>query len=411
MKNLVLILCFLFSVFTFGQVRTIAQLETDFNTVYAIPGNDNRAGTLARSLSGGANQEHHYMSWDFYGMIRAWQATGRTDLFNDCKQVIDNTISTATDTIIDGTNYKHWAADPTTPAGATLWDMYYLKEVTTFLRVVHQSRELYEANKTWLDNTVSFFEKNIWERYEENVYDPSPRSLIDAVIYSYDPYLSSLSARSAMEFWTITKKQKYKTYMDNINQFGCAPCPQTQRNGADSWIRKQLRDTIIDGKTGFQISGNWEDQSGNDDQSKFFYLRPDMDHYQQLINYIQLAYELGEYWTKADVDKWIVTANKNWSSNSPVQGWEFLNFTGSQTVNAVVNGAQTSLGAHDAVFQARLNEYIVPNTGFNYTAQQGQLLYNQKVLNDGRPVYPTYYRLDGGLPEAYRRKILKKKNI
>lgn len=343
-----------------------------FDITWASPGVKGKSDAMKYATSNGANQEYYYLAWHLDGLIQIWQATGDNKYLNDAIQIIQATINNALP--VHNGKYKGWPATKhgKVPNGYPLWESYMYRYVASLLRIMYKSPNLramdYDEGsyQHWYDSTLAFVEKNIWEKW----YNDTPRNL-----YRSNTHMASHWARIGMELYIITGKQQYLNVFNNISYAGF---PKGMQGPAGSNLRRQL---FEEGNALFWAS----DWGGK-------YIQ-DTSHGADVVSFWVTAHENKMYWTKEDIDGLVSTLNTIvWTSNRPIKFSYFVDGTGkASNIEASFHNFIT-LGRFNQELQNRIKKYYNPITMKHKTAEaMGIAALNQKILEDGRPVYPEQY--------------------
>jgi hypothetical protein len=338
-----------------------ALFDTKFNA-------GDGAKMLAESKSGNKFQEYYYMYYYFDGLLSIWQATGDNSYLNTMLTVIDNTIKDALPVSFN-TSYLGWKADATYDLdypqnGVALWESYYWKAVTTLLRMMHKSPKLMATGtyQQQYDKILVFTEKNIWDKWQAKG---------NSYIYRENTHMSSHWARMGMELFIITGKQKYKDVFNNIS-FGTMP-------GWPSNLRGQMR--LNQNVPGAYV---WASQWGGNNVQ-------DTPHASDIVTFCILAYENGWYWTRSDMDALATTLDKVIFLTTDGPDYR-LNVDGSGGYDVPGRLRDwVKLGRYKRSLQNRLiSQYQSDaSNASRYSIQNlANFALNEKILSDGRPVYP-----------------------
>ncbi len=323
---------------------------------------------MQESKSGNKFQEYYYMAYYFDGLLSIWQATGDNKYLDTMLSVITNTIADAAPVDFNA-SFLGWKADASydfdyPKNGVALWESYYWKVVTTLLRIMHQSPQL-RATGTYQSkyaNLLAFTEKNIWDKWQVKG---------EGNVYRENTHMASHWARMGMELYIITGKQKYKDVFDNIS-FGKMP-------GVPSNLRAQLN-------TNPKVTGAvvWASGWGGNNVQ-------DTSHANDIVSFWITAYENGMYWTRNDIDGLLSTLDKVIYSSSDGPNVK-LNVDGSGGYDAPGRLRDwIKLGRYDRKLQNRLISQYLSNSSnaSRYPIHNfGNLALNEKILADGKPVFP-----------------------
>tara|TARA_R110002167_G_scaffold129337_14_gene312227 strand:+ start:399 stop:1829 length:1431 start_codon:yes stop_codon:yes gene_type:complete len=314
-------------------------------------------------------QDYYYMYYYFDGLLSIWQATGDNKYLDVMFTVVNNTIRDAVPVAFNS-SYLGWPADNSygldyPKNGSVLFESYYWKGVATLLRMMSQSPQLMSSGKYQadFDKILAFTEKHVWDKWNEKG---------NGYIYRENVHMTSHWARLGMELFIITGKQKYKTVFDNIS-FGKMP-------GQPSNMRGRIR---FNPKvpTAYTWDMSW-------DRNKV----EDTWHASDVVVFWILAYENGMYWTRADIDALVVTLDKVVfaSKNAPDYAYNVDGSGGFDTARGRLRD-WVKLGRYNRALQNRLiKEYQSDNKNSRrYPIQNlANFALNEKILTDGKPVYP-----------------------
>lgn len=343
-----------------------------YDTTWAKPGSKGKLDAIKYASSNGANQEYYYLAWHLDGLIQIWQATGDNKYLNDAIQLIQHTINNAVP--VHKGKYKGWPATKHgyAPNGYPLWDSFLYKHVASLLRIMYKSPNLRMMRygngsyQNWYDKTLAFVEKNIWDKW----YNEHPKNL-----YRSNTHMASHWARIGMELYIITGKQQYLNVFNNISYAGF---PKGMQGPAGSSLRKQMF------RKGSALIWNSSWGSRN---------IQDTSHGADVVSFWVTARENKMYWSANDMNGLISTLNNYvWKSNSPILFAQNTDGSGrSSNMEASFHNFIT-LGRFNQELQNRIRKYYNPISMKHKTTQaMGIAALNQKILEDGRPVYPEQY--------------------
>ncbi|AYN68438.1 hypothetical protein D1013_14135 [Euzebyella marina] len=323
---------------------------------------DDESNADARSKSKNKRQEYYFLAHLINGQMAMWQATGDNNYLDTTLKLIDNTIK---DAIPVGNGFLGWPTDDGTEYN--LWDTFYWRHVATLIRIMHQSPNLrasgYQAK---YEELLEFTEKNIWDRYE---------SYGQSNIYRSRTHMASHWARLGMELFIVTGKQKYKDVFDNISHGKMA--------GRPSNLRDQLFPNPKN-KEAYAWDKTWGVSKGSDMQ--------DISHAGAIIHFWVLAEENGMYWNRADIDALLKTIRIFWIESDPSRIKNNVDGSGGYTNPGRLH-EWFYLARFDSKLQKRLREtYNGKHLNFFGSQVLGIGALNEKILEDGAPVYPEQFR-------------------
>jgi len=313
----------------------------------------------AYSLANGKNRKSEYYNLSYYidGLSSIWQATGDNDYLETALDIIEITVDDAKSV---GGGYLGWPSSNGTEIA--LWDSYYWRHVATLLRVMHKSPSIKSKYKSIYNKLLSFSEKHIWDRYEEDTLKNFYRS---------KTHMASHWARIGMELYVITKKQKYKKVFDNISFGKMVDHPSNLRN--------QLRPNPKN-SSAYAWNLDWGTTGSSSIQ--------DTSHGGAIVQFWVLAYENGMYWNRNDTKALLKTVDIVWPESDPQN--IRLNVDGS---GGTAPGGRLHewlvLGRYDQKLQNRIKkDYNKKHLAYFGSQILGIAALNAKILSDGRAAYP-----------------------
>jgi hypothetical protein len=327
-------------------------------------------GALNLAASGNYKQEYYRLAYHIDGLVQIWQATGDNYYLEECLGLIYMTLDDARP--VTG-GYLGWSS-ANNPDGHALWDSYYWRFVATLTRIMHQSPSLLKIeNKrggTYQDdfNTLlNFGEKNIWQRYEYYGLNNFYRSRT---------HMASHWARIGLEFYIITKKSKYLKVFKNISAGNMFKRPSNLRN---QFFRSNKHPTAL----------LWDQKWGVHKGSAI----QDTAHAGAIVSFVVLAYENKCYWNNEDISGLINTINNFiWKPSDGPEVLKYVNGTGGYYEPGGRLHEWLNLGRFDENLQKRIKiQYTEKNRAYFGTQLFGIAALNEKILLDGRPVYPETY--------------------
>lgn len=404
MKKTVLFILLFSGLFSSAQ-KTVAQLMLDTRQADTL--STERADWLTLTTSNGENQEYYYV-WPFFAALKEFQVTGDETLLAYMMQCVNNMRSNAVQLpLVNGVQYEGWPADSfntTNPTGSSLWDQYMTKDVTELFATIYNSPILLSKHRAWVKDQAEWFSFNFWDKYSSIAYYGN--------MFGYAPYDTSLVATIGLNLRECTKEDKFTELINRLDYIGGVPLSETVRGDSIASLTTQLRDTVLSSTNiAYQMRNHWYNPSASD-RNPIIGVLPDIQHNSSVMYYMLKSYEYQNYWQLSDLQKWAVTINELvWSDNSPLSAFYNINGTGEKNISSAIVTYGTSLGAFIPSFQARLETYMTPSSSsYMKWFQMAQVLYNRKILDEGRPMYPENYPLAGGLIPSKKKIFFKKKS-
>ena len=378
---------------------TVAQWAAEFDSYWDDPAYDysmeathmvadRPRGARLAAESGNYDQEYYFLSYQLNGLLQVWQATGQEKYLRDALELIHICIDEAVDV---GGGYLGWPN--AVNSGYSLWDSICWRIVTSLLRVMHDSPLLLTSpNATGgtyqqdFDEILAFTETHIWNRYAGT----ADSGLTSGNVYRSRTHMASHWARIANDLHYITSTGKYLEVFDNISYAGF---PSGTSYPGDN-MRNQLRVSSVD-PDAWEWNQTWDIEAGGGGAVQ------DMSHANQVVSWLNNAYETGYYWTKNDIDKLTATLDDVLLTGSNYQLWYNLDHSVPASYPTGLfeqrgRGHEWMvLGRYDQALQDEIETNYVhggPNDDYNLkyyaTSVLGIMALNQKILTDRAPAYP-----------------------
>lgn len=400
-KRIVIVLVLVFGFWQGHGQATLANMETDYNARFY----EYDSVYLYENLFWENDRNIYFVSRPFNNAMKMWQATGKRMYLDRCMKAVDIYIGHSAPIESPYSAYLGWNKSPLFADkqndvgwlyGIPLSESYTFRYVTTLLRHLYNSPTLRGSDseiESWYQNTLSFVEKHIWEKWE---------TIGEHHMYRINSHMTSHWSRMGYDLWVITGKSKYATLYNDVMYIG----DNVRRVRGSSINYDHLWDLFADGGGliydnstlnggGMMGMSAWSDAQGSVN---------DFSHYADIFDFfVELYWEgelpnLSDGTTPAEVlerfaNQWV---QKGWVSRDPYD-WNYsMDGTGfrEKTVYHIQYGLWTFdptstiyLEYKDAYesSDSGTNEFEV---GDNEAGMYGVFALGLSIQDNGCPFYP-----------------------
>ncbi|MBW7891564.1 MAG: hypothetical protein H3C48_11185 [Chitinophagaceae bacterium] len=300
----VFILCCLF-IFTFLSIRAQRNWQELFEQKYTTlcKGDETVRESYFKTSQSGDAYDFMELSAILDPLVCMYKSTGKDSYRNDLITIINNVIATAqVSKSIPGNKYAYkddylsWISKNRLEGynnEHVLYEGYIFRFITLFLYHLHQEGwdRLSSANQDWYQQTVSFIEENVWEKWisrsrrSNNVNSPY------TIFLRTRTHMGSHNAFIAFFLKEITSSPTIKS-----------ECTEMY-NMYDLLLRRNLKPNP-DMPDAYVWNSTWDDVSGTQAQQGGTTAVQDVAHGNHVLVYITTSRKFGNTnWTDADIEK------------------------------------------------------------------------------------------------------------
>lgn len=412
---------------------TLSQIKSRFDTLASA--NESKKVEVENKIHGG---DTYWFIYGAEGKLRMFQATKDLSYLNSyldhwfafqdgalASNTFPNPSLPAYTTEREGNNdqfndnFLTWDnhGDPAWTQGWTnggeypLFETHGFQNVPLMLSILYHNPEILEIEhgQSWsgwgttyqdvYDSVLSFFETNVWDKWDINGSDPRTYSGsglgINEALMRNEIHISSHASTIALYLWKITGKQKYKDFLDDWN-FDTDGHGYNSRN-ANGFVGNLRNYTYTEGATSY-VGFIWDNVWGTTDPTS----QTDTDHWKAEFRHISNQLMFSDNWWDANAGgtapsdfrsrmletaKWAFENSQNGAANyRPLKTSHSKDGTTSQRSTMIYFGT-CEWGRYDETFQSEMEDSSFANTSTSssqrYRAEifLGNLAYNRAYLN------------------------------